>query len=105
MKIFKDNENAEWFIVRAIVLAVMILFTYYGFIEKHPCDLDAIFPSCRLTPFTTLDLIGCVLFYLGCLILAGVPKWFGLEWFNPEGGSYYWIVFAYMVLGVILIWA
>ena len=100
-----DKEDSEFMIVRIIVLAVLVLFTYYGFFDKQPCDLDAIYLSCRLTG-SVADWIGCVLFYGGSLVLAGVPRWFGVELFNPTGSSLYNILtFVAMAAGIILIWA
>ena len=103
MKVFKDDDSGEFMIVRIIVGAVLLLFTYYGFIEKQPCDLDGEFLSCNLTG-TWGDWVGVPLFYLCGLVLAGVPKLFGIEWFNPEGGSYYWVVFVAGALGILSFW-
>lgn len=103
MKVFKETDNAAWFVVRCIILAVVIAFTYYGFIEKQPCDLDLVFSSCNLTG-TWGDWLGVPLFYASALIMSGVPKWFGVEWFNPTGGSYYGIVFAAGAAGILLFW-
>ena len=105
MKVYKDDDSSEFMIVRIIVGAVLLLFTYYGFFDKQPCDIDAIYLSCRLNPFTVWDFIGCCLFYGGSLVLAGVPKLFGANWFNPTGSSYYWVVFVSMVGGIVMIWS
>ncbi len=93
------------FIPSLVALAVAFLFTYFGFIETQPCDLDAIFLSCRLNPFTLFDLIGCVLFYGGCLLISSLPLLEKVELYNPEGSSAWNIAFfVAMVGGVVLIW-
>lgn len=99
------DEKSTWMVVRGIVALCLFLFTYYGFFETQPCDIDAIYLSCRLNPFTTFDLIGCVLFYGAALVLAGVPKLFGVEIFNPQGSALFNIItFVLGVAGVVLIW-
>ncbi len=99
------DEKGAWLVVRGIILLVVGLFTYYGFFNQQPCDIDAIYLSCRLNPFTAFDLIGCVLFYAGSLVLMGVPKLFGIEPFNPTGSSLWNIVtFVGMAIGLVLIW-
>lgn len=93
------------FIPSFIALLVAFLFTYFGFFETQPCDLDAIFLSCRLNPFTIFDLIGCTLFYGGCLFIALAPLLEKFELYNPEGSSAWNIgLFVSMVLGITLIW-
>lgn len=105
MKVFKDNDEGEFMIVRIIVLTCAALFTYYGFFETQPCDLDAIYLSCRLTG-SVWDWIGCFLFYTGCVFLIGIPRYFGLELYNPENSSAFNIItFVAMAIGIILIWA
>ena len=99
------DEKSTWMIVRAIVLLVVGLFTYYGFFNQQPCDIDAIYLSCRLNPFTVADFIGCVLFYGAAAVIAGVPKWFGIELFNPTGSAMWNIITAVVGIGgVALIW-
>lgn len=99
------DEKSTWMIVRAIVLLVVGLFTYYGFFNQQPCDIDAIYLSCRLNPFTVFDLVGCILFYGAAAVMAGVPKWFGIEIFNPTGSAMWNIITGVAgVLGVVLIW-
>ena len=88
-----------------VVVLVAFLFTYFGFFETQPCDLDAIYLSCRLNPFTAFDLIGCTLFYGGCVLASCLPVLEKFELYNPEGSSAYNIgAFVGMVLGVTLIW-
>ena len=99
------DEKSAWMIVRGIVALVVFLFTYYGFFEKQPCDIDAIYLSCRLNPFTVFDLIGCVLFYGAAAMIAGVPKLFGVEIFNPTGSAKWNIITGLAgALGIVLIW-
>lgn len=88
-----------------VVLIFAILFTYFGFFEPQPCDLDAIYLSCRLNPFTGFDLVGCILIYLGCALVSCLPVLEKLELYNPEGSSAFNIAaFAGMVIGITLIW-
>jgi len=99
------DEKGTWAVVRGIILLCVGLFTYYGFFNTQPCDIDAIYLSCRLNPFTTFDLIGCILFYGAAAVMAGVPKLFGIEIFNPQGSALWNIVtFVGGVIGVVLIW-
>lgn len=88
-----------------IVLLVAFLFTYFGFFETQACDLDAVYLSCRLNPFTAFDLIGCLLFYGGCVFLSGFSVLEELELYNPENSSFWNIAsFVVMVVGITLIW-
>ena len=99
------DEKSTWLIVRAIVGLVVILFTVFGFFSKQPCDIDAIYLSCRLNPFTVADFIGCVLFYGAAAVIAGVPKLFGVEIFNPTGSAKWNIITGLAgALGIVLIW-
>lgn len=105
MENLDKDEKRTWMIVRVIVLAVAVLFTYFGFFNTQPCDLDAVYLSCRLNPFTVGDFIGCALFYSGCVVLAGVPALLGFQLWNPRNSSMWNIIFGVgAVLGVVLIW-
>ena len=99
------DEKTLWTMSRAVIGLTAILFTYYGFFANLPCDTDNIFLGCRLTPFTTGDLVGTILFYTGCFFLAGIPDILGLKLFNPRGSAMWNIIFGLgAVAGVVLIW-
>ena len=100
-----SDEKTLWTMSRIVIGLTAILFTYYGFFANLPCDTDNIFLGCRLTPFTTGDLIGTILFYTGCFFLAGIPDILGLKLFNPRGSAMWNIIFGLgAVAGVVLIW-
>jgi hypothetical protein len=99
------DEKGLWLAARIVILLVVVLFTYYGFLNVKPCDIDRAYLSCRLHPFTLGDLIGCILFYGGAAVLAGVPSLFGVELFNQEGSRKWNIItFIALVAGIVLIW-
>ena len=99
------DEKSTWMVVRGIVALCLFLFTYYGFFEPQTCDIDREYLWCNLHPFTTFDLIGCVLFYGAAAVIAGVPKLFGVEIFNPTGSAMWNIITAVVGIGgVVLIW-
>lgn len=99
------DEKGLWMAARVLILLIVGLFTYYGFFNQQPCDIDAIYLSCRLNPFTVFDFIGCVLFYGAAAVIAGVPKFFGIEIFNPTGSAMWNIITGVAgVLGIVLIW-
>jgi len=51
------------------------------------------------------DFIGCVLFYGAAAVIAGVPKFFGVEIFNPTGSAKWNIITGLAgALGIVLIW-
>lgn len=100
-----SDEKTLWTMSRAVIGLAVVLFTYFGFFSNQPCDLDNIYLSCRLNPFTTGDLVGTILFYAGCFFLAGVPDILGLKLFNPRGSAMWNIIFGLgAVAGVVLIW-
>lgn len=103
----KDRqEDGVQVIASVIVLLVVILFTYFGFFypqECHPIDKE--FLWCRLHPFTVVDLIGCILFYAGAAVLAGVTKLFGYDPVAVDGSWRTWATAGALVLGIVLIWA
>lgn len=103
-KVFKDNENTEWTVVRIIIAVVVLFFTLFGFFIKQDCDIDKVYLWCRLHPFTVGDFIGVTLFYGGAFMLSGLWKnWFTL-WEEENTQRWNWIIFAGTVLGIIFIW-
>lgn len=106
MEKLDQDEKRTWMIVRVIIGLVALLFTIFGFFVDLPCDgIDNIYLSCRLTPFSTGDLIGCILFYSGCGVLMGLPTLLGINLWNPKASSMWNIIFGVaIVLGIILIW-
>lgn len=86
-------------------VAVLAVFTYFGFFNPQECDIDKIYLSCRLNPFTIGDLIGCVLFYGGTLFLCGITRLFGFDLYNNPNSSGWTIAsVAGIILGIVLIW-
>ena len=86
-------------------LAVLFLFTYFGFLNPQECDVDRIYLSCRLDPFTLGDLFGCILFYGGTLFLCGITRLFGFELYNaPHSDAWTIGSVVGIVLGIVLIW-
>ena len=98
------SEKTIWTIARGILLIVVLLFTYYGFIAKQECDLDAIYLWCRLHPITVFDVIGCIMFYGGAFLLSGLwQKYFSL-WEEENTTKWNTRIFALLVIGFGLIW-
>jgi len=97
------DEKTMWIIVRSVLALIALLFVIYGFFIKQPCDVDAVFLSCRLTG-TIGDWIGGALFFGGMIFLSGLHK--GLKnLYNPPNTSMWnWIVFVATALGIILFW-
>jgi hypothetical protein len=107
MSIYKDSEDKEFGIVRAIVGLCAILFTYFGFFHKPEGagDFDRIMLWDRLHPFTFGDWVGVPLFYAFCLVLMGIPQKLLGKLYNPAGSSQWNLIgFAVGVLSIVLIW-
>ena len=58
------DEKTLWTMSRAVIGLAVVLFTYFGFFHSQPCDLDNIYLSCRLNPFTTGDWLALFYFIL-----------------------------------------
>lgn len=101
------KENKSGLIIQTVaVLGVAAVFTALAFFIPQECDIDKVYLWCRLHPFTVVDGIGATLFYAGCLFLAGLPKWFGIDIGSPTGSSSVNLyAFVGMVVGAILMWA
>lgn len=97
------DEKITWVVVRSIIALVAVLFVVYGVFVDQPCDIDAVFLSCRLSG-SLFDIIGSGLFVGGLLAISGVFK--GLDYmYNPINSSKWnLIAFAVMVIGVVLFW-
>lgn len=105
MKKLDSDEKTLFTMSRVVIGLAVFLFTYYGFFANLPCDLDNIYLSCRLNPFTLGDLIGTILFYSGALVLSGVLPLLGINLFNPRGSAMWNIITGVgMALGIVLIW-
>ena len=104
-KPFKEQTAVEKYAPVVGVAIIAIIFTLMGFFVKQDCDIDRVFLWCRLHPFSVADLIGCIMFYAGCFVLAGGLKLIGVELWNPENSSKWnLITFAGLVLSIVLIW-
>lgn len=103
-KVWKDNEDFAWMIVRVILLLVVLAFTFFGFVFKQDCDLDAIYLWCRLHPLSIADIIGCILFYGGAFLLSGLWEKYFTLWEEENTTKWNTITFAGLVLGIVLIW-
>lgn len=100
-KINNMTEKKTWLIVRIIVAAIVVLFTVFAF-SNQPCDLDAVYLSCRVTG-SFGDILGFIMFYGFAAYVGGFLKLLGFDpWSNKSEANY--VAFAVGVLGVILIW-
>lgn len=96
-------EKYAWLIVRSILAVIAVLFVIYGIAVVQPCDIDAVFLSCRLNG-SVGDIVGCIMFVGGMLVMSGVFK--GVKHlYNPPNTSFWNLVaFGTMVLGVVIFW-
>lgn len=99
----EKDEKIAWVVVRIVLAIVSASFLVYGLFLRQPCDVDAVFLSCRLTG-SIADYIGVLLFGGGMFIMSGIYK--GAEDLtNPIGSNLFNnILAAAMVAGVILFW-
>ena len=101
-KPFKERTNLEKYAAPIGMSIFIVLFTLYGFFIKQPCDIDRVYLWCRLHPFSLGDLIGCIIWYAGCVFISGVLPF---RLYNPENSSKWNLIFfAAMVLSIVLIW-
>ncbi len=99
----KKQEAIGFFIGRLFFLIIAVLFLLYGLFLKQPCDIDAVFLSCRLTG-TVGDWIGGAMFFSGLVWLSGIVK--GVRnLYNPPGSSQWNLITAAgLVLSVVIFW-
>jgi len=97
-------EKTTQVIASSIVALVILAFVYLGFFDEQICDIDKQYLWCRLHPFTTLDLIGCILFGIGASIIGGLPKLFGYDPVAWDGNWRTWVTILITVAGIVLIW-
>ncbi len=98
------NKDVKDVVVRIGLLAIVLLFTLYGFVIKQPCDIDEQYLWCRLHPMSILQVVGVIGFYLGAFLLSGIwQKWFTLY---DEVNSTRWNLtfFGAIALSIVLIW-
>ena len=98
-----NNEKNAWIVVRLILLLIAFLFVLYGLFLKQPCDLDAVFLSCRLTG-TWGDFLGGALFLTGLVTMSGIVKGFDNLSNPPNTSLGNLLVFAATALGIVLFW-
>lgn len=102
-KMAKDERNL-WMVVRGVLLLALLAFFLWGFIFPVPCDIDAIYLSCRIK-WTIGDIVGIPLFLIGVLTLSGIPKGLG-NILSPERSTWHQaLLFAELALSIGLIWA
>lgn len=98
-----NDEKSAWIVVRLILLAVAILFVVYVIFLKQPCDLDAVFLSCRLTG-TIGDWLGGMMFFFGLVFMSGIVKGLTGLYNPPQTTKWNWIMFAVMIAGAVIFW-
>lgn len=100
----KKNDFTD-ILVSIGMVAIAIVFTWYGFFSNQVCDIDRQYLFCRLHPFTTGDLIGCIFFYSSLAIMGGITRLFGWNLYNAPNSSGWTIGTVILgALGAILIW-
>lgn len=95
----------RWFVHIAGGIGFPLLFILYGFVFKQTCDMDKIYLWCRVHPFTTLDLIGTILFFAGCVGLSGIWFLFTGDLDENPGRGIMIGSFVTALLGAMLAWA
>lgn len=96
------KEEIVSVITKVIILAVVVCFTVFGFLVPSYCDgIDNATLYCRLHPFKIIDLIGCVIFYGGAVMISGVLN----KFFTLSESKWTFIFFGVLVVGFILIYA
>ena len=99
----EKDEKIAWVVVRIVLAIVSASFLVYGLFLRQPCDVDAVFLSCRLTG-SIADIIGVLLFGGGLFIISGVYKK-AEDLTNPISSNLFNnILGAAMLAGVILFW-
>ncbi len=101
-KMTKDDRVGMW-VARIACLVIAIVFILFGLVFKQPCDIDAIYLSCRLTG-SFGDWLGCIMFFGGLVLMSGiVPS--TRDWTNAPNSSALGIgLFVLMVIGIVLLW-
>jgi hypothetical protein len=91
-------------VVKGIIAVIVVIFSIMAF-SNQPCDIDAVYLSCRVTG-SVGDVIGFILFYGFAAVIGGflnpVLKLLGLEY--TKGSAVNIAAGVAGVLGVILIW-
>lgn len=99
----KKQEAIGFLIGRVFFLIIAILFVLYGLFIKQPCDIDAVFLSCRLTG-SLMDYIGSGMFLSGLLVMSGVIRGFKYLYNPPNSTPLNYLFGAFMIAGPIIFW-
>ncbi len=97
------DEQILWLVVRSLFLIIAILFAVYGLFIKQPCDVDAVFLSCRLTG-SVADIIGSIMFFGGMVFMSGIVKGLRNMWNAANTSTWNIVAFVVTALGAILFW-
>ena len=86
-------------IVKLGIIGIVIVFTLFAFVFEQPCGTYDRNLWCYVHPFKLLDLVGCILFY-GGFVLMFVMDYLDTYAESVGGASLWaWIYFAMLAVG------
>lgn len=96
--------NVGLLVGRLFLALIGVLFIVFGLIVKQPCDLDAVYLSCRLTG-TIWDWVGTIGFLGSLLVMGGAFKFINKSLSAPNSLDTKLVALMVLAVGsIVLLW-
>lgn len=92
-----DKETPAETIIKLLLLGVIVaVATYKIFFDYQACNgLDAVNFYCKVHPMKFFDIVGCIIFYFGVVIISGITP---IRFWNAIGSVAWNLIWAAAML-------